>query len=365
MKPAAIAEVRAERLEVPLIEPFTIALSSLEATANVLVTVVLEDGTVGLGEAAPWKELTGETQASVLAAVEAARGMLVGRPVHETRALSELLRAELPGDSSARAGLTSALLDAATRRAGVPLWQHLGGTGRDLEIDMTIPIVPPARARERAAELTAQGFRMIKVKVGNDLDEDLARLRAIREAAPDAGFIVDANQGYTPDQALDFLARAEPANVTPALFEQPVAAADLEGLARVTMATAVPVAADEAVARREDALRVAAARAADVINIKLMKCGGLVEACDIAAIARAAGIRLMIGGMVETRLGMGTSAHLAAGLGGFDFLDLDTHLLLAGDPFEGGFEQDGPRMRLGEAPGHGIRPRGSGEGVTS
>ena len=145
--------------------------------------------------------------------------------------------------------------------------------------------------------------------------------------------------------------------MTPALFEQPVAADDLEGMARVTQATGVPVAADESVARREDALRVAAAGAADVINIKLMKCGGLIEALDIAAIARAAGIRLMIGGMIETRLGMGTSAHLAAGLGGFDFLDLDTHLLLAEDPFQGGFQQAGPHMTLGDAPGHGIRPR--------
>jgi L-alanine-DL-glutamate epimerase-like enolase superfamily enzyme len=357
MSAAVIAEVRAEPLEVPLIEPFTIALSSLEATANVLVTVVLEDGTEGLGEAAPWKELTGETQASVLAAVDAARELLVGTDVHATRALSERLRDALPGDSSARAGITSAILDAATRAAGVPLWRHLGGTGRALEIDMTIPIVPPTRARERAAELVAQGFRMIKVKVGSDLEEDMARLRAIREAAPEVGLIVDANQGYTPEQALDFLERAGPAGVTPALFEQPVAADDLEGLARVTLATEVPVAADEAVARREDALRVAAARAADVINIKLMKCGGILEALDIAAIARAAGIRLMIGGMVETRLGMGTSAHLAAGLGGFDFLDLDTHLLLAEDPFVGGFEQTGPHMELGDAPGHGIRRR--------
>lgn len=357
MSPTAIAAVQAAPLEVPLIEPFTIALCSLEATANVLVTITLEDGTRGMGEAAPWEALTGETQASVLDAVEAARELLVGADVRATRSLSERLRQAMPKDSSARAGLTSAILDAATRRAGVPLWQHLGGSGRELEIDMTIPIVPPARARERARELAAQGFRMIKVKVGHDLAEDLERLRAIREAAPEAGLIVDANQGYSPEQALDFLARAAPAGVTPALFEQPVAAADLEGLARVTRATEVPVAADEAVARREDALRVAATRAADVINIKLMKCGGLLEALDIAAIARAAGIRLMIGGMVETRLGMGTAAHLAAGLGGFDFLDLDTHLLLAEDPFQGGFEQDGPHMTLGHAPGHGITPR--------
>ncbi len=352
-----IVALEATCLDVPLVEPFAISLSTLHAVANVLVSIRLDDGTEGLGEAAPWTALTGETRESVFTAIEAVRPLLLGEPIGRIRPLSRGMREVLPSDTSARAGIESALFDAFATSLGIPLHRLFGGSVEELVSDLTIPIVPPARARERAREIAGDGFRMIKVKVGNDLGEDLARLRAIREGAPQAELTVDANQGYTPDAALEVLGRLAAEGIVPALYEQPVAKRDLEGLARVAGATEVPVAADEAVHSREDAIRVASAGAADVINIKLMKCGGMVEAMDIAAVARSAGIGLMIGGMVETRLGMNASFQLATGLGGFSFVDLDTHLLLAEDPFEGGFVQHGPRMTVTDAPGAGIRRR--------
>lgn len=356
-RPPTIAEVRVEDLAVPLLEPFSISLSTLHATANLLVRVVLDDGTEGIGEAAPWKELTGETQEGARAALARAGELMVGKPATGFRALSGALREALPADTSARAGAEAALLDALTRHLGLPLHAFFGGVSDAVETDLTIPIVPPARAGARASEIAADGFHAIKIKVGNDLAEDVERLAAIAAAAPRVDLIVDANQGYTVEEAMAFLMEAHARGIALALFEQPVAKDDLDGMRQIRAATEVPVAADESSATREDALEVVKHGAADLLNIKLMKCGGPVEALDIASIARAAGLGLMIGGMVETRLGMNTSLHLACGLGGFGFVDLDTHLLLAEDPFEGGFTQEGPRMAVGAAPGAGVRLR--------
>ncbi|HWN68776.1 MAG TPA: enolase C-terminal domain-like protein, partial [Haliangium sp.] len=147
------------------------------------------------------------------------------------------------------------------------------------------------------------------------------------------------------------------AGIEPALFEQPVAREDWEGLGRVTAEGGVPVAADESCRSAGDTLKIARGNLATVVNIKVAKLG-LVEALDVAAIARTAGIGLMVGGMVETRIAMGFSAHLAAGLGGFDFIDLDTPLLLAEDPITGGYVAEGPRYHLAGVPsGHGGQPR--------
>jgi L-alanine-DL-glutamate epimerase-like enolase superfamily enzyme len=164
--------------------------------------------------------------------------------------------------------------------------------------------------------------------------EDEARVRAALRGAPRSRLILDANQGYAPKQAVELVRRLRRRGIRPDLFEQPVEKKDWEGLARVERDGGVPVAADESVASREDALELARARACSVVNVKLMKCG-LLEAWDIALICRAAGLGLMIGGMVESSLAMACAAHLAAGVGGFSFIDLDTPLWFARDPMKG------------------------------
>jgi L-alanine-DL-glutamate epimerase-like enolase superfamily enzyme len=353
-----VRDVQASPLEVPLKEPFAISLSTMTAITNVLVTVTLEDGTVGYGEAAPWPQLTGESQATVLATVREAAALLVGRDVREFRPLSALLKSHYSAQTSARAGVETAVMDALTNAAGIPLYRFLGGSQSGVETDLTIPIVPPSEAPRLARDVVARGIRTIKTKVGNDLDEDVARVVAIRDAAPEAKLILDANQAYAPKAALKFLDRLERKGITPILLEQPVDRHDLTGLKFVKERSAVPVAADEAVCDRHDALAVAAAGAADVVNVKLMKAGGVLELCDIAAICKAANIRLMIGGMMESRMAMNASAHVAAGLGGFEFIDLDTHMLLSEDPFEGGFRQDKGWLDLSHVErGTGVRPR--------
>jgi L-alanine-DL-glutamate epimerase-like enolase superfamily enzyme len=224
--------------------------------------------------------------------------------------------------------------------------------------DVTIPVGSIAEAREEAEAWTRAGFSRLKVKIGAaPLAEDLARIVAICDVAPGASLILDGNGGLSADDALALVADLQGRGITPILLEQPVPGDDLRGLARVTERAGIPVAADESVTSVSDAHRIAIEQLAHVINIKPMKCG-LVEAIEIAAVAKAGGLGLMIGGMVEGRLAMSASACLAAGLGGFSFVDLDTPLFLADDPFEGGYAQEGEQLDLSAISiGHGVVPR--------
>ena len=220
-----------------------------------------------------------------------------------------------------------AALDAWARSLRVPLYRLLGGAQTRVQSDVTVTLADDAAAA--AGKIAAMGVRVAKVKVGRDVEDDARRARLVH--ARGLAVILDANQGFSPRQAVRLV---EKLRFKPVLFEQPVPKDDWDGLAEVERKTDVPVAADESAASRQDALALAKRRACSVFNLKLMK-AGLLEALDVAAVARAAGLRLMIGGNVESRLAMGCAAHLACGLGGFEFVDLDTPLWLAREPMKG------------------------------
>ena len=353
-----VARLEAEPLDLPLLEPFTISTGRMEMARNVLVRVTLADGTLGLGEAAPFPPSGGETQETALAAIEGMRPLLEGADAAHWRPLAHRLEASFEHQAPARAGIESALLDAFTRSTGTPLWHFFGGAGTQVTTDISIPIAEPGHVRELAEHYSDRGAMTLKIKVGTTIGEDIERVLAAQEGAPDCDLILDGNQGYTPATAIQLIATLAEDGVRPILFEQPVHRHDLEGLRFVTERAGVPVAADEAVHTAADALRIARLGAANAVNIKLMK-SGLVEALDIAAVCRAAHLQLMIGAMLESRLGIAISAHLIAGLGGFQYVDLDTPMLMDGDPFAGGYEQDGMVYRLeGVAAGHGVAWRG-------
>jgi L-alanine-DL-glutamate epimerase-like enolase superfamily enzyme len=314
-------------------EPFEIATGAQTEVRNVLASVRLSDGTVGWGEGAPISYKR-ETQASVLKAASGAGRKLVGRGAEGFRPLLDAVEGLLPRSGAARAALSMAVLDAWTRRRKIPLRLLFGGAEDSVRSDVTVSIEPPARAFASARRIAALGVRTIKVKVGKDLGEDLERVLAVARAVRGCRIMLDANCGYGPAESLRFLAALKRRGIVPVLFEQPAAADDWKGLAEVSRRGGVPVAADESVQGRADAWRLARTRAAGVVNIKLMKYG-LLEAWDVALICRGAGIRLMIGGMVESSLAMTCGAHFAAGLGGFDFVDLDTPLWFRREPFRG------------------------------
>lgn len=357
--PTTIVRLDADPLDIALLEPFTIATGHVNAARNVLVRVTLADGTVGLGEAAPFPPSGGESQETALAAVLGMAPLVEGHDAASWRPLSEALLASFEHQATARAGVEAAILDALTRSWGIPLFQFFGGVASRVETDISIPIVSPGRVAELAREHAQRGAVTLKLKVGADVGDDTDRVLALVEAAPDCDVLLDGNQGYTPSEALELLRALADEDVEPILFEQPVHRHDLEGLRFVTERASIPIAADESVQTAADALRIARMGAANVINIKLMK-AGIVEALDIAAVCRAAHIDLMIGAMIESRLGVAISAHFAAGVGGFHYIDLDTAMLLADDPFTGGYEQSGMTLALHDnKPGHGVRVRGT------
>jgi L-alanine-DL-glutamate epimerase-like enolase superfamily enzyme len=347
-----IVEVRAEPWTISLTEPFGIATGAQATAENVLVEVRLEDGTTGSGEAAPFPAVNGETRADVLDAVEQTRAALLGEDAARFRRVAAIIREACPAPT-ARCALESAVLDAFTRRAGLSLFHFFGGKDPSLTTDITIVTGTPDHAARAAERARNDGFTTLKVKVGGStVDDDVDRLTAILGVMPAARLVLDANGGFTADEATYLVERIGADKL--ALFEQPTAADDLDGLRSVRKRTRVLVAADESARSANDVAMIAAMRAADVVNVKISKCG-VVEATDMIAAARAFNLGLMIGGMVETPLAMTVSACLAAGHGGFEFVDLDTPLFMKDVPTSGGFRQIGPHIDVSQIErGHGV-----------
>ncbi|MEX5216922.1 MAG: dipeptide epimerase [Nitrospira sp.] len=339
-------------VDIPITDPFVVATGARVTAHNVFVRVTLGSGIQGYGEAAPFPEVGGETRESCLVSMAMLGKSLIGQSVRRYKYLAGLL-AELSNGSqpAARCALETALLDALCREAGIPMWSLWGGADlRERESDITIPIVDRSKTLQLARRWYVDGFRLFKMKVGRHVDEDIARLESVHQALPGIAFIGDGNQGFTREECLAFAEGVKRFGGTLVLLEQPLAREDLDGLSAVRHLTGIPIAVDESVRSLSDARTVIEKQAADYVNIKIMKTG-VIEALEVASFVRAAGLRLMVGGMIETRIAMGCSLSLVLGLGGFDVLDLDTPLLLAKDPVRGGYRYRGPRLQPWEGPG--------------
>lgn len=346
-----IIDVSVDALNLPLKEPFEIALGTQYEAPNVLVTVETASGAVGYGEGSPDHYVTGETQGATLDTARAAVELLEGRDVANYRAIVDDLHATFPGAVSTLLALETAVVDVYCRERSMPMAELFGGRPTEVRTDLTIPILPPETAADRADSAVDEGFETLKVKVGTDVDTDVDRLRAVRDAAPEATLVVDANQGWSVSEAIRFDTAARETGVDISLIEQPVADTDVAGLASVRDRTKTPVAADETVFTPADAMRVVREDAADVVNVKLGK-SGLLGAAAIADIVKAADRDLMVGCMLESTVGIHTSAHLVAGIGGFSHVDLDATRLLADDVVP---RESGPVLSPA-GPGHGIDP---------
>jgi L-alanine-DL-glutamate epimerase-like enolase superfamily enzyme len=345
-----IVSLSVQPFDLPVAEPFEIALGTTREASNLLVTVETESGTTGHGEGSPLPPVTGETQAAAIATARATADLVEGAPVGDYRDIVETIRSAFPGMTAALVAVETAILDAYCRERDLPLSALFGGQPEPVETDMTIPIDAPAAAAERAARAVDRGYDHLKIKTGTDVMEDTERVVAIAEVAPKATIRVDANQGWTPKETGEFARAVADRGIDLELIEQPVPAADVAGLARVRERVSVPVAADEAVVTPQDATRIVREEAADVINAKLVQAGPLGIA-DIAAISRGGNIDLMIGCMLESAIGIHASAHVVAGIGAFSHVDLDGNRLLAKDVIE----DAGPIHDI-SGPGHGVTP---------
>jgi L-alanine-DL-glutamate epimerase-like enolase superfamily enzyme len=341
-----IKNLTAHIIEIPLRHAFATSQDALARMVAhpVVIEVTLDDGRVAYGESAPVPYVTGETQETVLNAVVMAAGVITGQDVMRLRPLSEMLLAALPHSPTARAGIEMALYSAFSKIAGLPLCQLWGGAVDTVETDITLSMTPDAP--ERAEEAWEAGIRQFKLKVGSpNPEEDFQRLLAIQRAVPEGRLKVDANQGFTADSALRFISKAVDAGIHLELVEQPVPKADIAALNAVAVASPVPIFADEAVQTPADALRIVRETQVQGINVKMMK-SGISGMLDIIAIARAANRKLMIGCMLESRRGIACSLAIACGTGAFDYVDLDSHLLLKEEGENPYFLQNGPYMTI-------------------
>jgi L-alanine-DL-glutamate epimerase-like enolase superfamily enzyme len=358
-----IQSVIVHRRSVPLVRPFVTAVRVAHAVDAMLVEARDSDGRSGWGEAPISWRVTGESAASVTAAVEGPLGAAVaGLPADEPAEAGAALERAVVRNSSARMAVECAVYDLAAQAAGVPLFRYLGGREQALRTDMTLSAAATAaEARELVRTAVAQvaaGFRTLKVKAGAGGD-DGATLAAVRDAVgPDVTLRVDANQGWTPGQAVTVISAWEDAGVAVELVEQPVHQDDLAGLAFVTARVATPVLADESVWTRRDLRQVVTERAADMVNIKLAKTGGLREALALARLAEECGIGVLVGCMSETHVGIAAAAAFASALatgGATAAQDLDAGLWLTASPVDGGVAYDAESIALSEVPGTGIR----------
>lgn len=349
---------------VPLVRPFVTAIRTATFIDAVVVRVRDSDGRVGWGEAPTSWRVTGESPASVTAAVEGPlREAVRALPVDDPAAGSLALQRALVRNSAARMAVDCALYDLAARAQGVPLYAYLGGTSPLVRTDMTLSAGATAEAARALVDTGVEhrdaGFRTLKVKVGSGGD-DLATVREVRARLGDAVTLrVDANQGWTPQEAVRVIRGWEDAGVGIELVEQPVDMDDLAGLEYVTRRVSTPILADESVWTTRQLREVLARRAADMVNIKLAKSGGVREGLALAGLACENGMTAIVGCMMESHIGISAAASLASAVNAASgdaerVHDLDAGLWTAGRLADGGAEYDGDTVRLAAAPGLGI-----------
>ncbi|MFT4198186.1 MAG: dipeptide epimerase [Pseudoxanthomonas sp.] len=353
-----ITDIRFGMLRVPLKTPFKTALRTVETIEDVVVLVHTDSGQVGHGGAAATALITGDTHGSVIEAIEHyIKPRLLGQEVANLNRLTALVQSSMVRNTSAKAAVEIALYDLWAQLYGAPLYQLLGGGDPVITTDITISVDYIDKMVADSLSALERGFESLKIKVGKDIGLDIERVKAIHAAVEGRALLrLDANQGWTAKQAVYAMQRLEDAGVVLELLEQPVKAADIDGLKYVTERVHTPVMADESVFEPTQVIDLIKTRAADIINIKLMKTGGISNAVRIADIAALYGVECMIGCMIESSISVAAAVHVAvAKAGTITKIDLDGPSLGQFDPVEGGVSFNESEISISDAPGLGIR----------
>ncbi|HNW43789.1 MAG TPA: dipeptide epimerase [Elusimicrobiales bacterium] len=358
MKDTIIKKFSVKNLDAELFTPFTISSGSHSSLANAVFRLETAGGQCGWGEAAIATHITGETRAQSVKSLQAAGKALQGKDSANYLKLLCLLEEQLDGNRAALAAAQMAVLDLVCRLQGVSLWKFFGGRTAALKTDVTVVIGKADAAYDFTQKMRRQGFRIFKVKTGADMDEDFRRLEAVKKAAPGAAIYLDANCACTAKEAEKFMKDLARRGIRPAVLEQPVAKDDIDGLAYLSKKLPMPVCADESAYSLDDVFNLIKRKAVTAINIKLTKLGFL-RAREVWALARARGIKLMMGEMVESELASSAAAHFAGGLGGFDFIDIDIPFFIKGSGMKGTssfLSRDGVYTLDGIKAGIGVQP---------
>ena len=351
-----IKNITLGEVNIPLVTPFKTALRSVDSVNDIVVRIEADNGMVGFGEAPPTAVITGDTKGSIVTAIrDFIASSLIGMDIENIDGIMQRLHKCILKNTSAKAAVDMAIYDLYAKNLGQPLYKVLGGNSTEVETDLTISVNDIPEMVQDSLRAVQEGFRILKIKVGKEGLKDVERIKVIREAVgPDIVLRVDANQGWNAKDAVRIIRAMEDAGLNIDLVEQPVNAHDFKGMQLVTSSVYTPILADESVFSAEDAIRMIQERAADLINIKLMKTGGIYEALKICSIAEIYGVECMIGCMLESKIAVSAAAHLAAAKGIITRADLDGPSLCKIDPYEGGPLYEGPRIIMPDAPGIGI-----------
>lgn len=351
-----IIDVKIEKYSIELTEPFKIAFTEISHSENLILKIVTDEGYVGYGEAAPFAPVTGETLEGCAAVLKLFRQGLIGMNPLNIERIHVMMDNLVHGNGSAKCAVDIALHDLKGKVMNQPLYRVLGGYQDVVQNDITIGISKPEHMAELAKDYVKQGYHILKIKAGIDPDEDLRALSFIRKAVGDQIRLrVDANQGYDVNRAIYALDGMKKYGVE--AVEQCLPDWDVEGAAFLkTKVSGIRLMLDESIHTVKDAARVCRTNAADILNIKLMKCGGLYRGGQISTLAENFGMTCMVGCMLETKIAITAGLSLVASRKNITEADCDSFMYYkdASTGMPGGFRREGDRFYLLEKPGLGL-----------
>lgn len=351
-----IKSIEIYEISVPLVTPFKTALRTVEAVNDIVVKIISDTGEIGYGEATPTAVITGETKESIKSAIlNYIKPSIVGLEIDNLEIVMEKINSCILKNTSAKAAVDMAIYDLYAKKLNSPLYKILGGYRNEIITDITISVNEIDKMVQDSIKAVNEGFYILKIKVGKEGEKDIEKIAEIRKAVGQKVILrVDANQGWTSKQAVKIIRALEDKDLNIELIEQPVKYLDLEGMKYVTQNTYTKILADESIFTAQDAVKIIQERAADLINIKLMKTGGIYNALKICDIAEACGVECMIGCMLESKISVSAAASLGAARKIITMVDLDGPALCKIDSISGGPVFCGSNIRMSVKNGMGF-----------
>lgn len=351
-----VKSIEVSEFSVPLITPFKTALRTVETVNDILVKIVTDTGEIGYGEAAPTLVITGESKDSIKSSINNCIGpSVLGMEIDNLELIMEKINGCILKNTSAKAAVDMAIYDLYAKKLKSPLYKILGGYRNHITTDITISVNNIDQMVQDSIKAVNNGFNILKIKVGKEGKKDIERIAEIRKAVgKDIVLRVDANQGWTSKEAVRIICALEDKDLDIDLIEQPVKYWDLEGMKYVTQNTYTKILADESVFSPLDAIKIIQEKAADLINIKLMKTGGIYNALKICEIAEVYGVECMIGCMLESKISVSAAANLGAAKKIITMVDLDGPALCKFDPISGGPDFSGSNIKMNDKYGIGF-----------